>query len=188
MGFVPINTFTLGLVLTAAFVAVLVQSAFDLTRWLCGAQLNLLPAIMVYAALTCELPVLVLLALFAGLLFDSLSANPLGTMTVALFLPAWVMYLQRGLILRDLPFARFMLGLAATGVTPVIAMLILLSAREELLLGWFSLGQWALLTVLGGLLTPLVMTALDATRHALSYQRVAENTFRNDRQIRRGRR
>jgi len=69
----------------------------------------------------------------------------------------------------------------------VIAMLILLSAREELVLGWFSLWQWAVLTLLGGLLTPLLMTALDATRNALSYQRVAENSFRSDRQIRRGR-
>jgi len=187
MGFVPVNGFTLVLVLAAAFAAVLAQSAFDLTRWLCGAQLNLLPALMVYAALTCELPVLVAVALFGGLLFDSLSANPLGTMTVALFLPAWVIYLQRGLILRELTFARLVLGLAATGATPVIAMLILLSAREELVLGWFSLWQWAVLTLLGGLLTPLLMTALDATRNALSYQRVAENSFRSDRQIRRGR-
>lgn len=187
MGFVPVNGFTLGLVLVAAFVTVLVQSAFDLTRWLCGAQLNLLPALMVYTALTCELPVLVLVALVGGSLFDAVSANPLGTMTVALFLPAWVIYLQRGLILRELPFARLMLGLAATGVTPVIAVLILLSAREEPVLGWYSLGQWVILTALGGLLTPLLMTALDATRNALSYQRVAANSFRADREIRRGR-
>jgi hypothetical protein len=187
MGLVPVNSFTLVLVLGAAFAAVLLQSALDLTRWLCGAQVNLLPALMVYAALTCELPVLVLVALFGGLLFDSVSANPLGTMAVALFLPAWTIHLKRGLILRELPFARIVLGLAATGATPLIAMLILLSAREDLLLGWFSLWQWVVLTLIGGLLTPALMTTLDVTRNSLSYQRVAENSFRVDREIRRGR-
>ena len=187
MGLVPVNSFTLALVLAAAFVAVLLQSAFDLTRWLCGAQINLLPALMVYTALTCELPVLVLLALFAGLLFDSVSANPLGTMTAALFLPAWFIHLKRGLILRELPFARLVLGLAATGATSGIALLILLSARQEILLGWFSLWQWIVLTLLGGLFTPLLMVALDATRNALSYQREAGSSFRSDREIRRGR-
>lgn len=181
------NGFTLLLVLVAAFIAVLAQSAFDLTRWLCGAQVNLLPALMVYAALTCELPVLVLVAVFGGLLFDSVSANPLGTMTAALFLPAWLIYLKRGLILRELPFARLMLGLAATGATSGIALLILLSARQDVLLGWFSLWQWAILTLLGGLLTPVVMSVLDATRSALSYQREAASSFRADREIRRGR-
>jgi cell shape-determining protein MreD len=182
------NAFPLLLLLAAAFAVVLVQSAFDLTRWLCGAQLNLLPALMVYAALTCELPALVIVALLAGLLFDSVSANPLGTMVAALFLPAWFIYLKRGLILRELPFARFVLGLAATGATPLIALLILLSARAELVLGWFSLAQWAVLTVIGGLLTPLLFTALDATRNALSYQHAPATSFRPDREIRRRRR
>lgn len=188
MGYIPVNGFNLLLVLAAAYGLVLVQSAFDLTRWLCGAQINLLPALMVYAALNCELPVLVLLAVVAGLLFDSLSANPLGTMSFALFVPAWLIYLQRGLILRELPFARFALGTAAGGVTPLIALLLLLSAREELVLGWFSLVQWLVLTLLSGLLTPVVMTALDYIRKSLSYQPVVAEPFRSDRQIRRGRR
>ena len=42
-------------------------------------------------------------------------------------------------------------------------------------------------TLLGGLLTPVVMSALDATRSALSYQREAASSFRADREIRRGR-
>lgn len=175
------------LLLAAAFGLVLLQSAFDLTRWLCGAQLNLLPGLMVYAALTCEWPALVALALAAGLLFDSLSANPLGTMTLALFAPAWLIHRKRGLILRDLPFARLMLGLAATGATPLIAVLLLLTARAELALGWYSLGQWAVLTLIGGLLTPLLFELLEASRAALTYQRAQATSFRPDREIRRGR-
>ena len=45
--------------------------------WL-GAQIDLLPALMVYAALNAGLPTVALLAVFGGLWFDTLSANPLG--------------------------------------------------------------------------------------------------------------
>lgn len=188
MGGVPMSAMPLLLLLAAAFAAVLAQSALDLTRWLCGAQLNLLPALMVYAALTCKLPALMALALVAGLLFDSMSANPLGTMALALFLPAWLIHRQRALILRDLPFARLVLGLAATGATPIIAVLLLLSARHEVVLGWFSVGQWVVLTLIGGLLTPLLFELLEGARQALTYQRAPSTTFRSDREIRRRRR
>src|SRR5205814_864722 len=65
-------------IFVAAFLAVFWEAAFNPVRHLLGAQIDLLPPIMVYASLTEGIGVVSLLALCGGLWFDSLSANPLG--------------------------------------------------------------------------------------------------------------
>ena len=69
---------------------------------------------MVYAALNADIVTVSLLAVLGGLWFDSLSANPLGVSILPLFAVGFVIYLQRELILRELPFAQFVLGAAAS--------------------------------------------------------------------------
>src|SRR5215468_222748 len=66
------------LILLAAFLAVFWEAAFPGVRHILGAQIDLLPCLMVYAALRASLITVSLLAFFGGLCFDSLSANPLG--------------------------------------------------------------------------------------------------------------
>jgi hypothetical protein len=73
------------LVLAVAFLAVFGEAVADRPRQLFGAQVDLLPALMVYAALNANLHVVSLLAVFGGLWFDSLSANPLGVSILPLF-------------------------------------------------------------------------------------------------------
>jgi len=53
------------------------SGAAGLREWL-GAQVDLLPALMVYAALYTGLANVAGLAVLGGLWFDGLSANPLG--------------------------------------------------------------------------------------------------------------
>jgi hypothetical protein len=66
------------LILAAAFVAVFFEAWFDGFRDVLGAQIDLLPALMVYAGLHKGLGTVALTAICGGLWFDSLSANPLG--------------------------------------------------------------------------------------------------------------
>ena len=66
------------LVLVAALVAVFIESAWDWPRSWLGAQIDLLPGLMVYVSLSAGLTAITLLAVVGGLGFDSLSANPLG--------------------------------------------------------------------------------------------------------------
>ena len=66
------------LILAAAFLAVFGEAAFPLLRHWLGAQVDLLPALMVYAALNADIVTVSLLAVLGGLWFDALSANPLG--------------------------------------------------------------------------------------------------------------
>jgi hypothetical protein len=175
------------ILLCVACLSVFLEASCDGLRRLLGAQIDLLPALMVYASLRCEMVGVTLLAVLGGLWYDTLSHNPLGTSVLPLFAVGFLVYPRRGLILREQFYARFVLGLGASGAVPLLTLLLLLSMRQSPLVGWGTLWQLVVLTVAGGLLTPVCFWAFDALNHALSYRPAAESSFRPDREIRRGR-
>ena len=179
--------FQTAIVLLSAFVAVFAASTFDGFRKLTGAQIDLLPSLMVYASLSSGLLTLMLLAVFGGLWFDSLSANPLGVSVLPLFLIGFVIQRYRGLILRDETFAHIVLGFMAGAAMPVVTVLLLLNTERQPLLGWFSLWQWLIMSLGGAAATPIWFQLFDRLNHALSYQAMDEAAFRGEREIKRGR-
>src|SRR5437773_3378747 len=114
------NLLNIIFILGAAFLAVFWQAAFNGVRHLLGAQIDLLPALMVYASLYGGFGTVVLLAVLGGLWFDSLSANPLGVSVLPLFVIGVAIYANRDLILRNQTLAQFVLGLAASAAAPVM--------------------------------------------------------------------
>ena len=175
------------LVLAAAFIAVFAEAVISWPRHLLGAQIDLLPALMVYAALNTNIVVVSLLAVFGGLWFDSLSANPLGLMILPLFVVGFPIFLQRDLILREFPFAQVVLGGIASAVVPLLAVLMLLTGGQKPLLGWGSLWQWIVMTAGGAVATPMLFTLFQWCDDALGYKPRTETSFRPDREIFRGR-
>jgi rod shape-determining protein MreD len=176
------------LVLIAAFLTVFAESVTSGPRHLLGAQIDLLPALMVYAALNTNIVVVSVLAVFGGLSFDSLSANPLGLTILPLFIAGFPMFLQRDLILRELPFAQVVLGGIASAVVPLLTVLMLLTAGQKPLLGWGSLWQWIVMTAGGAVATPILFTLFQWCTDALGYKPRTETSFRPDREILRDRR
>ena len=65
------NVLSTILIFAAAFLAVFGEAALPGLRLLLGAQVDLLPAIMVYGALNSNLATVTALAIFGGLCFDS---------------------------------------------------------------------------------------------------------------------
>src|SRR5205085_11738188 len=137
------------LILATAFVLVFLQATFTPIRSVFGAQLDLLPSLMVYTSLTGGVTSFTLLAVFGGLWLDSLSANPLGASVLPLFLIGFIVQRYRGLILRDQRFAQFMLGLGASAAAPIATLLIVLNVHGRPVIGWFSLVQWIIMAVIG---------------------------------------
>jgi hypothetical protein len=172
------------LILGTAFLAVFGEAAFPLLHHWLGAQVDLLPALMVCAALNTDIVTVSLLAVLGGLWFDALSANPLGVTILPLFAIGFVIYVKRDLILR-VPFAQFVLGTAASAVTPGLTVLLLLTGGWNPLLGWGSLWQWLVMTAGGAVATPVVFEFFEWCRRTLGYQPQAEVGFRPDREIRR---
>ncbi len=175
------------LILLAAFLAVFAEAVVGTPRVLFGAQVDLLPSLMVYTSLSNGLPVVGVVAFAGGLMFDSLSANPLGVSVLPLFVIGFVIQHYRGLILRDQAYAQFVLGLAASAAAPLMTWLILINTDKTPLVGWYSLWQWFVMTLLGGVAAPIWFRLFNWALEALTYRPLTEISFRQDREIKRGR-
>jgi cell shape-determining protein MreD len=175
------------LILAGAFLAVFGAAAFQGVRHLVGVQIDLLPALMVYASLRAGLTVVASLAVLGGLWFDSLSAQPFGISVLPLAVVGLVLYANRSLVLRDQTYAQFVLGAAASLLSPVLTLLLLLTLGRRPLVGWGTLWQLLVLALGGAAATPIIFLVLGWLHRALGYRPVVESTFRSDRQIRRGR-
>src|SRR6266700_2235282 len=164
---------TIGILLLA-FLAVFLESYFRGLRNLVGAQIDLLPALMVYASLTAGISTVALLAMLGGLWFDSLSANPLGVTVLPLLVIGLIIHSGRDLILREQRYAQLMLGLAASATAPLFTVLALL--------GLGSLWQWLVMALGGAVATPLCFRVFDRFQRAFTYRKRAETSFRPDRE------
>jgi hypothetical protein len=178
--------FTPILILSFAFVAVFAEATLSGPRRLLGAQIDLLPAIMVYAALNSGIVMASLLAVLGGLWFDSLSANPLGVSILPLFAVGFPISLQRDFILRGLPFAQLVLGGIASAAVPALTLLLLLNGSKQPVIGWGTLWQWIVMTAGGAAATPLLFALFDWCGGTLGYKPQVEAGFRPDREIRHG--
>jgi rod shape-determining protein MreD len=179
-----LNTIAL---LSTALLVVFLESAFTGVRNLFGAQIDLLPALVVYASLSAGLPALTLLAVVGGLAFDSLSANPLGISVLPLFLIGLGFHSCRELVIREQTYAQVVLGFAASVLAPALTLLLLINAGTEPMVGWKSLWQWLVMGVGGAVGTPLAFRLFDSFNRTFAYQALPETSFRSDRQIKRGR-
>jgi hypothetical protein len=175
------------LVLAAALVAVFIESAWDWPRSWLGAQIDLLPGLMVYVSLSAGLTAITLLAVVGGLGFDSLSRNPLGVSVLPLFAIGLVILRLRHLILRDQAYAQWVMGLGASAAAPFLTLLLLISLGLNPILGLGSLWQWLVLSLGGAAFTPLYFRFFDRLERTLSYRPLHETSFRPDREIERGR-
>lgn len=174
-------------ILVVAYLAIYAQATVNEFRHLLGVQIDLLPSLVVYAALSSGVTTFTIVALCGGLWIDSLSANPLGISLLPLFLVGLVIHQFSDLILRDQPFAQFILGLCATAAVPIITLVLLMNTQVQPLLSWFSLWQWIAMSVMGGAVTPLWFFVFDHIAETFNYRPWGETSFRPDRQIKRGR-
>jgi len=180
------NWFHTIIILGVAFVTVFLQATVNVTRHLLGAQVDLLPSLVVYASLSRGLVTMGCVAVCGGLWFDSLSANPLGISVLPLFLVGLLIQRSRDLILREQPFAQFVLGASASALVPLLTLLLLINTNVQPFIGWFSLWQWLVMTAAGGALTPVWFSFFGRLGQALTYRPLGEPSFRTDREMKRG--
>lgn len=182
-----LTTFQVVATLLLAWLAVFLQAAFDgLRPWL-GVQPDMLPALMVHAALATNLTNVILLATFGGLAVDTLSANPPGVSCFPLLVVGVLLHFRRELVLRDQPFAQAVLGAWAGAAIPALTVVLLLSFGREPLLGWGSLWQWAVLSAWSAAVTPVIFRLFGHIQRWFASAPAGPGPFRPDREIRRGR-
>lgn len=171
-------------------------------------QPDVLPSLVVYAALYTSLPLTAATAVVGGLCLDALSTGPLGLSVIPLTMVGLVLHWRRELLLRESVWAQALLGGAASLAVPVMSLVLLyllwpvlsggppgdpqfpevqqgLGALPEVMPG--ALVQIPLLGVLGVVATPLVFRAFRWVDATFQYRPVPQAPFRTDREIRRGR-
>jgi len=181
------NWFNTLAILITAYLVVFAQATFNEPRQWFGAQVDLLPSLVVYASLSGGVVMFSLVAVCGALWLDSLSANPLGVSVLPLFLVGLIIQRSREYILRGQPFAQFIVGAAASAAVSLLTLVLLVNLNIHPVISWFSLWQWLVVTLVGGAVTPLWFGLFDRISEALNYQPWGESSFRPDRQIKRGR-
>jgi len=174
-------------ILVVAYLVVFFQATFNELRQWIGVQIDLLPGLVVYASLSSGILTVTLVSVCGGLWLDSLSANPLGISILPLFVVGLLIQRSRDLILREQPFAQFVLGTTGSAAVSLGTVLLIMNTHLQPLIGWFSLWQWVVLSLVGGAITPVWFQCFDWLETALTYRPQGESSFRPDRQIKRGR-
>lgn len=175
------------LLLILAYLAVFLQAVVDAPRVWLGSPVNLIPPLVVYAALRLSLGEMTALAVVSGLWLDALSTNPLGVSVLPLFLVGLVLWRQRDLLLREMDYAQLFLGAAASAVVPLLTLGLVLTKGLAPDLGWHSLWQGVVLTVTGGVATPLLFRLMRRVETAFLHPPMPVPPYRTDRDILRGR-
>jgi len=181
------NALSLIVMLAVTFLVVFAQSTVDFVRVWLGAQIDFLPALVVYASLSGNPLLTGLIAVFGGLWLDSLSMNPLGVSIAPLMITGMVVLHFRELVLREQLSAQLILGITAGAAVPVMVVLLLLTLGEQPLLGLGSLWQLLVMSLGSGIVTPIVFRVFDLLEHWLNYQPMPETTFQHNREMKRGR-
>lgn len=125
-----------------------------------GCRLELLPALVAYAALTFPRGGALALALLAGFLHDALSAGPFGVTPMVYGASAWLIHRLGAVLHREIPPLQMVAG-SLVGVSGGVA---------GCLFAGFQAGDlWKLLWVAGtcALLAPLLFGLLDWGRYQL---------------------
>jgi cell shape-determining protein MreD len=174
-------------ILLGALLAVFWEADFSGVRNLLGAQVDLLPALMVYASLSSGIGTVAALAVCGGLWLDSLSVNPLGISVLPLFIIGLLIYASRELILRDQVFAQLTLGWAASVAAPIGSLLLLMTTSNVPLIGWGTLWQLIVMGIGGAFATPVIFEVFGWLHRTLGRAEAPQLSFRPDREIRRGR-
>jgi rod shape-determining protein MreD len=178
------NLVALGLM---SYLAVFLAARFHGFRMLTGAQFDFLPGLVVVAAMMHGISAVLVVSITGGLLFDSLSSNPLGVTTLVLATVGTFVYLNRDLLLRDQTYPQFIVGAGASAAAPVMSYIAVSGFGMHPLIDWTSLWVWFVMAVTGALTTPIWFSVFQKVDRALHYQVVPESSFRPDREIQRGR-
>lgn len=187
MGHRRLNFFQVTTVVVLALTVVFAQAAFQWPRRLLGAQVDLLPALMVFTALRLGLGSVIAVAFIGGLSMDALSLNPLGVSPLPLVVIGVLLHWKRDQILREETVAHVLLGMGASLVAPLGTLLMILTAGATPLLGLGFIWHLVVMTVGGGVATPLIFALMHQLEKALTYQPHSQPSFRPDREIQRGR-
>ena len=119
-----------------------------------GLRLELLPAIVVYSALTFRHSRAIALAIIAGFVQDSLSGAPFGLTAIAYGGVAGLITSLRDVLDRDLPWVHMGAGAVASATASLAALCVVGFS-------FGGIGKLLLLAIIAGVVTPIIALITD---------------------------
>ncbi len=179
---------TFACLILMAMVVTYVQSHWSVMEGMWRAQINLLPVFAAYAALHGGLAPIIGVALIAGCWLDVLSANPLGTSLISLFLMALILHRVHEVLLRGQLAAQFFVSLAAGALGPIISCFLLWATSMQPLVGWGTLWHIVVNAIICGVAGPFIFLILNQMDSWVSYEPVAQPWNSSVVEVKRGKR
>ncbi|MGC8886614.1 MAG: hypothetical protein ACP5MG_05595 [Verrucomicrobiia bacterium] len=154
--------------------------------WL-GLNVDLLPAIIACSGLLSPIETVLSVSLIVGLMFDSISATPLGVTAISLAIPGLLIHLGQNLFIKNNWQTQFLSGLFAGAFQPLISLFLLLTMGHKPIFSIDSILFISISAVICGFFSPVVFRLLNWMDRTFNYTQVGTSSFRPDREIKRGR-
>jgi cell shape-determining protein MreD len=175
------------LLFVAAWLCIFAETLFPAwSRWI-GGGVNLLPSLVAFAALHCPAGVAAGLALFGGIASDSLTSDKLGVSVGPLVLVGWIIHHRRRLILKEQFAAQLWVGLGAGLLAPAATLALITLGQRPAIAGWGDALPWLAGGLANAAASPGWRRLFDWLERILGEPKAASTSFRNDREIKRGR-
>jgi len=171
-----------------AMVMTYLQSRWSVMEGMWRAQVDVLPVFAAYAALHGGLGAIIGVAMIGGAWLDVLSANPLGTSLLSLFLTALIIHRVHEVLLKGQLAAQFFVSLTAGGLGPVITYVVLWGMSMQPLAGWGTLWQIVVNAIICGVAGPFIFLILNQMDSWVSYEPVAQPWNRSVVEVKRSKR
>ncbi len=175
------------LLVAVLWLAVFAPTQFPVLHGWLGVPLNVVPALLVYTALTHGAVLTTSISVLAALWVDTLSASRFGVSLLPMFAFAFFVQFRSHLILREQRFAQFWLGWAGGILIPFATVGLLQLGQRQPAFTHGTLWQLFVLGLVNAVVCPLVFQLFDHLHRAFNYQPLEPGSFRLDRQIVRGR-
>lgn len=181
------NRLPVALLFLVTWLAVFAQTQFPMVHDWLGVPPSVVPALLVYAALTHELVVALGFAVTAAVWLDALSASRFGVSLLPMAGFVYLVQTRSHLILREQRFAQFWLGAVGGVAIPLVTVGLLQLGRRQPAVTGGTVWQLLVLGLGNGFLAPLTFRLFDRLNRTFNYQVSAPQSFRSDREIVRGR-
>ncbi len=187
MGDIEMNfSYTIFLLIIGYIIVALEITIFAQIRGITGFDVDLLPAVVACIGLISPIETMLIVSCIVGIMYDAVSLNPLGVTSFSLIIPGIMIYTVRHLFMPKQWQLQFLCGLFVGIMQPLISFIILLSMRRA---PFFSVDVIMVITVSGlicGFVTPAIYKTVSWLDKTFNYKKVNKNSFRQDREIIRG--
>lgn len=162
MGFIAIimNRKFLFLLITCC-VFVWGQSWFLTHYTVVGVKIDCIPCLVLYCALFASWKELFFVCTLAGLLFDSMSLNPLGVTVISLLLPGYLLYCNRKVLLYHSVWVQALLGGAIGIIPPLLTLLQLTGLPVSPLINLGVLFVFIVLGITNAFAAPIILFGIN---------------------------